>query len=415
MNKNLILFDRFGKREEMIFEGLRYILEESGEGSGAGTLEGLVLTDCAFLPEGVTSVFDAYIGEWEQTRVKKDLYYAFIPVPEYWMVIPYLSGGAIYDRGILKGKIYVRHPLEERLAERVDWLDGEHVVRKDYYDRYGAVYKCDYVDTAGNCQESSWYTSGHQEVLNHNHTNQIFGVLTKKNLRKYYHTAEEWIREYAGELCAGCPDVILTSEEQKNWIVPFNGQRCVEYFPSDVEKEEGFCYVSGKTRERIENKQEAAEILILTTSDQLEGIGRLTEELEKCSFHIAATTAFSPKLYELEKQRKNVHLYSTISEDRLSELLGKCTIYLDINHAYAYPDSVEMAALNGLLLMGFKDTVRKRQYFMDEYIMEEVQQMVDRLAMLSDAPGQIKTAAADQHKKQKEAARKLCRTGINKG
>lgn len=402
MNKNLILFDRFGKREEMIFEGLRYIYEESGEGSDAGTLEGLVLADCAFLPEGVTSVFDAYIGEWEQSRKFCNLYYAFIQVPEYWMVMPYLSGGAIYDMGIKKGEIYVRHPLEKRLVERVDWLDGEQVIRKDYYDRYGTVYKCDHMDKSGNCLESSWYTSRHQEVLNWNHTNQVFGALTKNNLRKYYHTAEEWIREYAGEVYADYSGVILTSEEQKDWFVPFNGQEYGECFLSDVEKEEGFCYVSGKTPKWIENKQETVEILILTTSDQLEGIERLTAAFEHCSFHIAATTAFSPKLYELEKQRKNVHLYSTVSNDRLCGLLERCTVYLDINHAYTYPDSVEMAALNGLLLMGFKDTVGKRQYFMDGYILEDVQQMEERLEMLSAFPEKIKTAAAAQHKQQKE-------------
>ena len=406
MNKNLILFDSFDVKEHWLWDSIRCLNSESVPGRDMkNNFEGLVLADAAFLPEHVTSIYDAYIRTWELEREFRDLYYAFIPVPELWMVMPYLERGAIFDMGVKKGEIYVRNPKEKRLVDHVEWLENGQIVRTDYYDRYGYVYKSDHMDEMGKLLETSYYTSDHKELLCLNHSNGIFGVLTQMGIMQYYHTAEDWIRAYLAVLCTEDRQIIVTSGRQKALLenVP---ARITDwsFLEKAKDSKEAFCYVSEDTEKYIAKKEEGRDILILTTSDQLEALETLTDALPQYSFHIAATTAFSPWLYELEKQKTNIHLYSTISSDKLEELLEKCTFYLDINRAYAYPDSIEKAALHGLLLMGFVNTAHQKQYFLEENLFDEtdVVGMIQKIQQLSENPEQIKKEAAIQQKMQME-------------
>lgn len=413
MKENLVLFDNFGDKERWIWESILCMGSEiTDAGDKQEDFEALVLADRAFLPEHVTSIYDAYIGEWEPNRKIKDLYYAFIPVPEYWMVTPYLERGAIFDMGVKKGEIYVRNPKEKRMVEYVEWLDQGKAVRRDYYDRYGVVYKSEHISSEGNLLETSYYTSDRRELLCLNNSNNIFGALTKKKLMRYYHTEEDWIREYLDELCLADTQVIITSDRQKEMLGDLQSNIMDWSFLENVNAGSGtFCFVSKETARYIENKKESKDILILTTSDQLEALEQIVDALPQCRFHIAATTAFSPRIYELEKEKYNIYLYSTIGYDKLEELLEMCAIYLDINRAYAYPNSIEKAALHGLVMMGFRNSIHSAHYFLEENIFapEETETLISRVQEITADLNRIKLLAVRQNEMQKETVRQLMR------
>ncbi len=252
--------------------------------------------------------------------------------------------------------------------------------------------------------------SVNKELLCLNHSNGIFGVLTQMGIMQYYHTTEDWIRTYLGSFCNGDRQIIVTSKHQKELLINVEARIIDWSFLEETHgKTEDFCYVSEDTAQYIDGKEDGHDILILTTSDQLEALETLTDALPQYSFHIAATTAFSPWLYELEKQKTNIHLYSTVSHDKLEALLEKCTFYLDINRAYAYPGSIETAALHGLLLVGFVHTAHQPQYFLEENLFDEADAagMIKKIRQLSENLEQIKKEASIQQKMQMEKMSRL--------
>ncbi len=393
--KKLVLFDSFSKKEEMIYDSILYFNQENNN------LNGLVFEDQSFLPNEITSIYDTYIGEWEFERMIKDIYYAFIPLPNYYIVEPTFERGSVYDMGQRKAEIYVRNPVEKRFVERVEWLKDDTVVRKDYYDRYGFVYKRDYFNKDGNLLETSWYTSKNKEVLFLNHSNRVFGSLMRNNNKKYYHEMKDWIKEYLYNIFNNYERVIITSNSQKDMLIENFNVKVIDcsFFENSDNATNSICFVSKETIKRIENKKTTSDILILTTSDQLESLEEIVSALPKCHFHVAAHTAFSQKIYALENKCNNVFLYSSIDEDELKKLFNKCALYLDINQSYSYPYSIEQAALYGLVIMKFNDIHHADHYFLDENVfsIDDIKQMIFIIQDLTGDLDKMKSIAIKQH------------------
>ena len=378
----MILFDSFNKKEKMFLESMQCAHNDS--------LEALVLEDIPFLPSNVFSIYDYYLNEWDPHTTFKNIYYAFIDTPNFWKIIPQAERGAIYDKHEKKANIFVQSPVDKRLVEHVEWIKNNQVYRKDYYDRYGKVYKQEHLDENNKLLETCYITSTKKEIIKINHSNGIVGVLQKNNLMKYYHSKEDWFKDYLTKLCSSFENVVVTSNLQKEML------QSISYKDWSVleTKIDSLCYVSKDTIQKINDKKSTNNIFILTTSDQLEGIEEIVDALPRCNFHIGASTAFSNKIIELGK-KENVHLYSTIQSHKINELFDLCPIYLDINKAHSYPNSVEAAALNGLIILGFEDTVRKTQYLLENYILPKrnISAMISKLQfMTSSRNDQIKIA-----------------------
>lgn len=107
--------------------------------------------------------------------------------------------------------------------------------------------------------------------------------------------------------------------------------------------------------------------MVLTASDQLEGMEYLAEELPEVRFHIAANTQVSDKLWSLTA-RANVMVYPQIGPQELEDLWERCDFYLDINHYREIFDAIPQAHGRNLAILGFQDTLHGRELTAEEGI-----------------------------------------------
>ena len=98
------------------------------------------------------------------------------------------------------------------------------------------------------------------------------------------------------------------------------------------------------------------EILIVTNSDQIEGLELLTEQLSAYTFHIGALTGMSEKLQNFG-QKENVLLYPNMSPKTMLDLLDQCDIYLDINHGNEVLSIIREAFERNLLILAYDNTI----------------------------------------------------------
>ena len=114
------------------------------------------------------------------------------------------------------------------------------------------------------------------------------------------------------------------------------------------------------------------DALILTHSDQIEGLETLVQSLPQLVFRIAALTEMSPKLLSMLSY-KNVVLYQNASLKQIEQLYLESDIYLDINHGGQVLQAVRKAFENNLLILGFEQTLHDRHYIAREHIFDSSQ------------------------------------------
>lgn len=102
------------------------------------------------------------------------------------------------------------------------------------------------------------------------------------------------------------------------------------------------------------------DALILTVSDQIEGLDYLLENLPNICFHIAAPVQFSDKIRRLET-KYNVRLLTVTNEQEIDFLVNMCDILLDINHFQEVDTIVSRFVQAGKPVFAFDSTVHGNQ------------------------------------------------------
>ena len=103
------------------------------------------------------------------------------------------------------------------------------------------------------------------------------------------------------------------------------------------------------------------QAMVMTASENIEGLADLVDAFPDIDFHIGAQTSMGPKLTCLEDKR-NVHLYPGIRQEKYQELLRNCFIYLDLNYGSEVSDATLDAIENGQLIFGLESTVHRPYY-----------------------------------------------------
>ena len=298
----------------------------------------LVLKEKAYLSEQVRSVYEQYVllQEAEQPK-EKQRFHAFLDLPKFWEVRADGFRGAVYNDGVKKASIYYRNPIQNRIVERVEWFDENgKVYRTDSYKVYGYVHRSLFLDEEGNPVSKAFYSSKHEEIINVNYSNGVVLLFQNGMVKEVFASQEEF-----------------------------------EQFALSVMSEREVAWMSGMIEKPV------AQVLILTASELVYGIEKLSELLPEVTFHIAAHTKMSSKLTDLA-QKGNVMLYPCVSEDELWRLFGSCSLYLDISHGKEIYDAVTTASLNDLLLLGFRTSLHNAAYVEEECIFEDGEE--ERLA-----------------------------------
>ena len=338
------------------------------------------------------------ISEKNDMLKEKELYYAFIDIPQYWSVRADELNGAIYDNKTKKANIYFKNPKEKRMVSRVEWIDRNNTVyRIDYYNKYGYKY-CSENVKGGNVISREFYDrNGDIKVIEQTVSKTYTTLGTGISPRSYrgfadyleaylksneiydeniWLTSDEILNKFAGDYgnfkISYLPqnrlnsDLTETNQTNKAFRILCSEEQQVNWYKenSDCKCDRLYLYF-----ENNESKFGKKEALTITESDQLEYIEQLINDFPEIIFHIAASTIMSDKLTRLDINN-NVELYPCITEQKRKELFERCDVYLDINHYRELYNAVNQALINNMLILAFDNTVHSKELYPMENIFD---------------------------------------------
>lgn len=406
-----VIFDRYTENVDKLRETIHSLGQEA---------EVTVLQDNGTLPAGVSSPYEFFAyRNMRQELIEKELFYNFIPLPEFWEVRLIGWTGGIFDMGIEKAKIYFREPAEKRNVQRVEWhMEDGWVYKIDYYNRYGLKYVSEFTDRNRNVESRVFYSDKNQEMVVEQPVNHVISILENGAVQKMFHSYAEFIEYYWEETGAADECMLfvqdmetfellsLNSEGNRKWthILFSNDELWNHYISMGGKNGARFYPISGKYRDN----RARGDALILTASDRIEQLEYLIDGLPDMRFHIAAHTQVSDKLHQLAES-DHVQIYPQISAQDLNMLWDNCDFYLDINHYREIYDAVSNAHMRNMLIMGFDNTLHHRELVGSECIfaIEEGEKMIHAIKELMAHPVLIQERLDAQHQKKEEIWKQL--------
>lgn len=338
-----------------------------------------VLEDDGFLPCGTLSPYEYFVYEHAHDFFeKKELFYDFLEVPEFWEIRSLDMHGAVYDMGCKKAEIYFTDPIEKKNVQRVEWcMENGWVYKIDYYNKYALKYASEFLDMDGNVESKVFYSAGNQEVIVEQPQNDTVVLLEGGETRAFFTSYNEFIEYYMKEISLGESCALFMQDDDGFRFLNFKSgvENIWKYVLfSKNELLDKYVGMDGKNGYRFYNIPEEypannanGEALILTSVDLLEGIEYLIHELPEMIFHIGASTQVSDKLFKLG-ELENVKVYPQISMRNLDALWNQCDFYLDINHYWESYNAIDVAHQKNLLIMGFEHTLHHQELVTEDCI-----------------------------------------------
>lgn len=336
----------------------------------------------------------------------KPLFFNDLSVPLYWELWTLGITTYLFDGKDRRANIIFRDNVRERTIKQVEWFgQGEKVVAIDDYNRYGWRTKQRLLDDEGRALMDIYFNRAQEEVLLHYiqedylihqgsvGRDRIFSgkdELTKAVMTQIFKSDEPIICMDSTLLpilqlqkpnrlvyCSASHDGLEHIQNQVSHTLIAN------YYPQE-ERRSGLIYLAGAEQEG--NQPFVAQAMVMTASENIEGLAGLVDAFPNLDFHIAAQTSMGPKLTCLE-EKTNVHLYPGISRDKYQELLRECSIYLDLNYGSEVTDVTLEAIENEQLLYGLASTVHRQYYKVLSTVfasVEEVGQSIRQLLQEQD-------------------------------
>lgn len=397
LKDTVLLFERYSRDSRRLYESF----QRAGCECSA-----VVLEENDFLPEGVISVYDMFLGY----REGKPKFFNEISIPEHWSIsagIEESEYGKITWQHEEKGRIhYWKNAPKKWLVKAVDWLDRKGRVRfRDHYNRYGALCARTVCDETGKDCGKTWFSASGQETIMENAATGDL-LINNSGMIKSFRTRMDMILYFFH--CAGIENkrVFYNSLSTPFFLAGrFQGQekRDMLFWQEDVGEEvpgnmrlilgghvprtnkiivqkrssydrllelgvdPGRMWKLGYLYEFKKENSHMPQALICTNSDEIEHCEELIRALPQMQFHIAALTLMSTKLMRLEKY-DNVKLYPGVQEKVLDKLFMECDYYFDINHWAEIVSAVYRAFLHDQLIFAFEETVHNREFVADRHI-----------------------------------------------
>lgn len=371
----------------------------------------VVLEEDPFLPEGVMSVHDLFLGYFQEEgrALGKPRFFNEIPVPDHWSIhagVGETDYGRITYQHEEKGRIHYWESSRKWLVRDVDWFDKKGNVRfRDHYNRYGAVYARTCYDNQGRELGRTWLTAGGQEAIVENAVTGDL-IVNDGKLVKFFRHKRDMMLYFLERAGAGLRQVFYNSLGDPFWIsgrldpsvkrdilfwqdsleegIPENMQAILDGRVSRtgkvlLQKREACDRVAelfsdrariGKLGYIYDFKKEnghGRNALVCTNSERIEHCEELIRAFPQMHFHIAAVTLMSPKLMALEAY-SNVSLYPCVSKPVLDELFLSCDYYFDINHWTEIVSAVYQAFLHKQVIFAFEETIHNREYVADAHV-----------------------------------------------
>lgn len=129
----------------------------------------IAIRDDGFLPEDVTSAYLFFTG-FEKIK-GKPLYFNEVPIPEYWEISGNNIQAEIFEYNTRRGLIHYATPEHLRLVKSVDWFDDQSRLRiTDHYNKQGYRFAQTSYNQAQEPTFKTYFNQFDQEVIVENLT-----------------------------------------------------------------------------------------------------------------------------------------------------------------------------------------------------------------------------------------------------
>ena len=349
------------------------------------------------------------------SKIGKPLFFNDLAVPELWECWTLGITTYLFDGEERRANVVLRGDILSRTVDRVEWFgQGEEIVSIDVYNRYGWRSKQSLLTEAGQSYLDIYLNRQQEEILLHFVSQGTFLLQTPKGRDRLYASKEELQRAVLEQVLPEDEAILLLDKALLDVVKKIPKERlayCARYAHnldeikeqvSQIllvedgllsEKKEGITALSGLVD--VEQESFQPEALIMTASQEVEGLADLVHDFPQVTFHIAALTAMGPKLTDLDPC-PNVRLYPGISMENYEELLATCSLYLDCNQGEEVMNSSIRALENGQVLFGLKSTVHQEAYKELSTITDTVEEMRNQLEALVQQPDTFKSLLREQ-------------------
>lgn len=390
-----------------------YYGQDSRDLHASMTLAGLsettiVIDPDGFLPDDVVSPFTYFLGY----HTGKPLFFNQVPVPDFWEITGNNQFGKINNLTEEKAHIHFADGRQARLVRQVDWLDKQgRLSLVDHYNRYGACFAKTSYGNDGQAILTRYFSVDGKERLLENHvTGDILLTLDGEGIR-HFSNRVAFVHYFLQHLGVDSSTIafntlstsflvsfhfperngtdVLVWQEPLFDSIPGNMQLILEnddirakkiVIPNQETYERALELVDSRYHHKLttigyhyEFKRDnfvRRDALIVTNSDQIEGLETLVEALPDVRFRIAAVTEMSPKLMDMIRY-SNVVLYQNASPQQIESLYQMSDIYLDINYGNELLNAVRIAFEHNLMILAFRETAHNLAYTAREYLFEK--------------------------------------------
>ena len=349
------------------------------------------------------------------SKVGKPLFFNDLAVPELWECWTLGITTYLFDGEERRANVVLQEDILSRTVDRVEWFgQREEIVSIDVYNRYGWRSKRSLLTETGQPYLDIYLNRQQEEVLLHFVSQGTFLLQSPKGRDRLYANKEEMQRTVLEQLLPDDEAILLLDKSLLEVVKKIPKER-LAYCARDAhdldeikeqvsqillvedgllrEEKDGITALSGLVD--VEQESFQPEALVMTASQEVEGLSSLVHQFPQVTFHIAALTAMGPKLTDLETC-SNVHLYPGISLGNYESLLARCSIYLDCNQGEEVWSSSLHALENGQVLFGLKSTVHQEAYKELSTITDTVEEMRNQLEALVQQPDTIKALLREQ-------------------
>ena len=349
------------------------------------------------------------------SKVGNPLFFNDLEIPELWECWTLGITTYLFDGEERRANVVLREDLLSRTVDRVEWFgQGEEIVSIDVYNRYGWRSKQSLLTEAGQPYLDIYLNRQQEEVLLHFVSQGTFLHQTPEGRDRLYANKEELQRAVLKQVLPEDEAILLMDQSLLAFVKEIPKERltycareahALDEIKEHVgqillvedgilsEKKDGITALSGLVD--VEQEKFQPEALVMTASQEVEGLSSLVHQFPQVTFHIAALTAMGPKLTDLAA-RPNVRLYPGISLGNYESLLARCSIYLDCNQGEEVMNSSIRALENGQVLFGLKSTVHQEAYKELSTIADTVEEMRNQLTALVQQPDTFKSLLREQ-------------------
>ena len=349
------------------------------------------------------------------SKIGEPLFFNDLSVPELWECWTLGITTYLFDGEERRANIVLREDLLSRTVDRVEWFgQKEEIASIDFYNRYGWRSQQSLLNEGAQPYLEIYLNRQQEEVLLHFVLQGTFLYQTSKGRDQLYANKEELQRAVLKQVLPEKEAILLMDQSLLAFVKELPKERLalctstgddLEGIKEQVEqilvledahlgeKKEGYTSLSGFVD--VDQEKFQPETLVMTASQEVEGLADLVHDFPQVTFHIAALTAMGPKLTDLAPS-PNVRLYPGISLGNYEELLATCSLYLDCNQGEEVMNSSIRALENGLVLFGLKSTVHQEAYKELSTITDTVEEMKQQLEILLQHPEAFKEMLREQ-------------------